>query len=194
MPEMSSWEKRFVNRRGARAYRRTLDRIQQAGQLPLTSSSQVLELGAGNGMLSMLVLDRFHPAHIYLTDYDPEQLVVARENLTAQLGTVPDSITVERGDAAHLTYGDRAFDLVMAHHVLHHLGSVPEILRGLDEIARVLRPGGRLFYVEMFHKRPIREHLTERGFTIVFRERAWRIFNTADVIVAVSPDSRPATG
>jgi hypothetical protein len=43
----------------------------------------------------------------------------------------------------------------------------------------------------MFHKREIREHLAKRGFTIVFRERAWRIFNTADVVIAKSPSPNP---
>jgi len=187
MPEMSRWEKRFVNRRGPRAYRRMLDRMQAAGQLPLTPSSQVLELGAGNGTLSILIEERFHPARIWVTDFDPEQLGVARQNLESRFGAIPPSIVVERGDAAHLGYADGSFDLVMAHHVLHHLGPVPEILRGVDEISRVLRPGGRLLYVEMFHKRPIREHLMARGFVLAFRERAWRIFNTADVVVAISP-------
>ncbi|HYA70650.1 MAG TPA: class I SAM-dependent methyltransferase [Thermoplasmata archaeon] len=193
MPEMSRFEKRFVNRRSARAYQRVLARIEQAGQLPITSSSHVLELGAGNGALSIVIQERFHPAQIRVTDYDPEQLLVAKQNIEDHFGTVPPSMVVERGDAAHLGYADSSFDLVMAHHVLHHLGSVPEILRGLDEIARVLRPGGRLFYVEMFHKRQIREHLTERGFVFGYRERAWRIFNVADVVVAVSPGSKPAT-
>lgn len=31
----------------------------------------------------------------------------------------------------------------------------------------------------------------ERGFTIVFRERAWRIFNTADEVVAKAPATNP---
>jgi len=187
MPEMSRFEKRFVNRRGPRAYRRMLDRMQAAGQLPLTPSSEVLELGAGNGALSILIQERFHPARICVTDYDPEQVTLARQTAARHFGTLPPSMVIEQGDGGHLGYPDRAFDLVMAHHVLHHLGSVPEILRGLDEIGRVLRPGGRLLYVEMFHKRPIRERLAERGFTISFRERAWRIFNTADVVVAISP-------
>jgi len=189
MPEMSRFEKRWVNRRGSRAYQRMLDRMENSGQLLLTNSSQVLELGAGNGAFSMLIQERFHPARVYLTDFDPEQLAVARQNLEGHFGTVPPSIVVERGDATHLTYGDRTFDLVIAHHVLHHLGSISGILQGLDEIARVLRPGGRLLYVEMFHKRQIREHLAEQGFTVVFRERSFRILGTADVIIAKSPDS-----
>lgn len=192
MPEMTGFEKFFINRRGVRSYRKMLDRMESAGALGLPPSSQVLELGAGNGALSLLVAERFHPARVCVTDYDPEQVVVAKKHLESYFGSIPPSIVVEREDAARLDYGDGSFDLVMAHHVLHHLGSTREILGGLDEIGRVLRPGGRLLYVEMFHKREIREHLAKRGFTIVFRERAWRIFNTADVVIAESPSPNPA--
>jgi ubiquinone/menaquinone biosynthesis C-methylase UbiE len=184
---MSRFEKFFVNRRGPRAYRRMLERMESAGELRLPPAAQVLELGAGNGALSALIAERFHPAKICLTDYDPEQLVVAKKHLESYFGTIPPSIVVERADGAQLDYADATFDLVMAHQVLHHLGSIERMYEGLDEIARVLRPGGRLLYVEMFHKRVIRERLVERGFTLVFRERAWRIFNPADVVIAERP-------
>jgi ubiquinone/menaquinone biosynthesis C-methylase UbiE len=191
MPEMTRFEKYFINRRGSRSYRKMLDRMESSGQLPLAPSSQVLELGAGNGALSVLIHERYHPARVCVTDYDPEQVVVAKQHMESYFGAIPPSIVVERGDASRLAYADGTFDLVIAHHVLHHLGPLKEIFQGLDEIARVLRPGGRLLYVEMFHKRKIREHLTERGFSIVFRERAWRIFNTADVVITVRPSSNP---
>lgn len=187
MPEMSRFEKRLVNRRGPRTYQKMLDRIEHAGQLSLARTAQVLELGAGNGVFSTLIQERYHPAGIHVTDYDPEQIAVARQNLERHFGEIPSTMVVERGDATHLGYPDRTFDLVLTHYVLHHLGPVPEIFRGLDEIARVLRPDGRLLYSEMFHKREIREHLAERGFEIVFWERPWRIFHTADVVVAKLP-------
>jgi len=192
MTEMSKFEKRFVNRRGARAYQRLLSHLERAGQLPLAPTAAVLELGAGNGNLSALIQQRYHPASIHVTDYDPEQVALARQNLEHVFSPLPSTIIVEQGDASHLGYPDRCFDLVIAHHVLHHLGDVPEILRGLEEISRVLRPGGRLLYVEMFHKRAIRDHLTHRGFAIVFRERALRLFTTADIVVAVRPQQLTA--
>jgi ubiquinone/menaquinone biosynthesis C-methylase UbiE len=191
MPEMSRLEKYFVNRRGTRAYGRMLDRLERAGPLPLAPASQVLELGAGNGALSLLVLERYHPGKVWVTDYDPEQLAVARKRLEARLGTLPDTIVIERADGTHLAYADSTFDLVIAHYVLHHFGPVPDILRGVDEIQRVLRPGGRLLYAEMFHRDPIREHLAERGFTIAFRERRRRLFATVDIIMARAPSNGP---
>jgi ubiquinone/menaquinone biosynthesis C-methylase UbiE len=187
MTEMSKLEKRFVNRRGTRGYSRLLDRLERAGQFPLPSTSDVLELGAGNGNFSVLLQRRYHPASIHVTDFDPEQVALARQNLEVALVPLPPTIVVEQGDASRLQYPDQSFDLVVAHQVLHHLGGVPEILRGVDEIARVLRPGGRLLYVEMFHKRAVRERLAHLGFRITFRARALRFFATADVVVAVRP-------
>jgi ubiquinone/menaquinone biosynthesis C-methylase UbiE len=194
MPEMTRWEKFLVNRRGSRSYRRMLDRMASAGQLPLTPTSQVLELGAGNGELSGLIAERYHPARIYVTDYDPEQVAVAQKRLTSRLGAIPPSFVLERADATHLAYPDSSFDLVMAHYMLHHLGTIEDISRGLREIERVLRPGGRLLYAEMFHKREIGERLAALGFVKVYYERSWRFLHThaAEVVIATSPSPKPA--
>jgi len=70
MPEMTKTEKFFVNRRGLKSLSRLLDKLERSGQISLTSSSSVLELGGGNGKLSLLVNERYHPARIHLTDYD----------------------------------------------------------------------------------------------------------------------------
>jgi arsenite methyltransferase len=187
MAEMGKFEKFFINKRSTRSYRRMLDRMRASGQLRLTPASRVLELGAGNGALSVLIEERYHPAKVSITDYDPEQLVVAKKNLETLYKSIPPSVTFEREDATRLDYASGTFDLVMAHHMLHHLGSLEDVLRGLDEIARVLRPGGQLMYAEMFHKRQIMEHLVGRGFAIVYRERAHRIFSAADIVIAQSP-------
>jgi ubiquinone/menaquinone biosynthesis C-methylase UbiE len=191
MAEMTSFEKLFVNRRGPRSYRKMLDRMESAGQLPLTSTSQVLELGAGNGELSGLIVERYHPARICVTDYDLKQVAVAQQHFANHFGTIPPSVVLERGDATHLTYPDGSFDLVMAHYMLHHLGGLPDISQGLREIERVLRPGGRLLYAEMFHRREVKEMVIALGFAIVYHERPWRIFHTADVVIATSPSSKP---
>jgi SAM-dependent methyltransferase len=46
-------------------------------------------------------------------------------------------------DAAELPFEDESFDLVLGHAVLHHL---PALDRSFAEFARVLRPGGTLFF------------------------------------------------
>jgi len=46
----------------------------------------------------------------------------------------------------HLPFPDGSFDLVVANWMLYHL---PDLHRGLDELHRVLRPGGHLIAVTM---------------------------------------------
>ena len=187
MPEMTRAEKAFVNRRTTRSLSRLLNRVERSSPLSLSSAAQVLELGGGNGRLSLLINERYHPARIHLTDYDPDQLAVAKHNVELQYGSIPPSIVLEQGDATRMQYANDSFDLVIAHYVLHHLGKVPDILRGLDEIYRVLRPNGRLFYVETFHKRAIRDHLGGMGFSTVYSGKTWRFLNFSDVKIVRKP-------
>jgi SAM-dependent methyltransferase len=49
--------------------------------------------------------------------------------------------TLAMASALALPFRDQTFDLVFSHGVLHH---IPDILRAQQEIARVLKPGGRL--------------------------------------------------
>ena len=69
-------------------------------------------------------------------------------------------VRVDQGDAYALPYPDQSFDAVLSTLMMHHL---PDDLKrqGLAEIARVLKPGGRLLVVdarrpEEHHDRPAR--------------------------------------
>jgi SAM-dependent methyltransferase len=66
-------------------------------------------------------------------------------------------------DVQALPFTDGEFDCVAALWMLYH---VPDLDRGLGEIARVLRPGGRLVAATSSH-----EHLTEL-WSLVGRDRA----------------------
>jgi SAM-dependent methyltransferase len=49
-------------------------------------------------------------------------------------------------------FADGSFDLVHAHHVLEH---VPDLHSMLDEVHRLLRPGGRCFFTVPSHDTPL---------------------------------------
>jgi SAM-dependent methyltransferase len=59
------------------------------------------------------------------------------------------------GDALHLPFRDDSLDFVYAIGVLHHLPSVEAQDAVLREVARTLRPGGRLFVQETNTRNPL---------------------------------------
>jgi ubiquinone/menaquinone biosynthesis C-methylase UbiE len=62
-----------------------------------------------------------------------------------------------------LPYADASFDLVLSHWVVHNLEPAADRLKALDEMLRVLRPGGVLALADIACIAQYREHLQARG-------------------------------
>ena len=103
---------------------------------PLGGAERVLNVGCGEGPQSVAYRDRF--ASMVCADLDEERLRFARHALR-QRGV--GRIAVLRCDAADLPFPSETFDAALAIDLLEHLAD-PD--RALREVARVLRPGGRL--------------------------------------------------
>jgi ubiquinone/menaquinone biosynthesis C-methylase UbiE len=54
-------------------------------------------------------------------------------------------------DANNLEFADESFDMVIGSSILHHL----DFVRALDEIKRVLKPQGRMLFVEPLDNNPV---------------------------------------
>ena len=100
-----------------------------AGEQPTT----VLELGAGTGKLTAVLVELGHDVHA--TDPDEQMLDVLRERL-------PD-VRTSVATAEDLPVGDASYDVVVVAQAFHWFDHE----RALPEIARVLKPGGRLSLV-----------------------------------------------
>lgn len=99
------------------------------GEDPVT----VLELGAGTGKLTEVLVDLGHDVHA--TEPDERMLAVLRDRL-------PD-VRTSQAPAEDIPAQDASYDVVVAAQALHWF----DLDRALPEIARVLRPGGRLAVV-----------------------------------------------
>jgi ubiquinone/menaquinone biosynthesis C-methylase UbiE len=117
--------------------------------------TKALDVGTGTGAGARLIRERFPSAEVVGVDLATGMLDEARK-------LVPDVSFVE-GDAAKLPFDDKSFDLVA------HQNMIPF----LDEVGRVLRPGGwTLFAFSAGPETPIwvtperlRTELERRGFT-----------------------------
>lgn len=110
-----------------------LSRVTAAGTIPLNGN--VLDLGAGTGVLTQALLD-----------YQPGRLVEIDLSL-AMLGILQDRFATQAhlwtavADGSWLPFLAEIFDVVFCHAVFPHF---PDRSQALQELLRVLKPGGRL--------------------------------------------------
>ena len=110
-----------------------------AQQLPLGPAYHVLEVAAGTGALTDAVLREAPSARITATDISPVSVLRLEQRVRAHR-----YLTSAVADMTHLDYADATFDGVMANSALHHV----DVRVCLQELFRVLRPGGRLVAFE----------------------------------------------
>ncbi len=104
-------------------------------RLPLASGEQLLDVGCGSGALLIGLAKRFPTAHLVGLDIAPG--VYAHAAVTAEQQHLAIQFTT--GNVQDLPFKSQSFDHVTAIHMIYH---VPDVQRGLSEIARVLKPGG----------------------------------------------------
>jgi tRNA (cmo5U34)-methyltransferase len=96
---------------------------------------RILDLGAGSGLLTILVCDRFPEANIHLIDFSGAMLDLARR----RLGDSP-TITYEQADYVVAPLA-RNMDAVVSSLSIHHLGNEDK-RRVFRKIYEALAPGG----------------------------------------------------
>ncbi len=108
----------------------------------------VLDVGCGTGTLAMEVQRRVGRAG-RVAGVDPGTEQIARARARAARRHVP--IEFQIGVIEQLPFPDQTFDVVLSTLMMHHLPA-PLKRQGLAEIARVLKPGGRLVIADFKRK------------------------------------------
>ena len=108
-------------------------------QAALPPHAVVADVGTGTGFVLAGLVDKAS----LLVGYDesPEMLAVAARNLAAH-----DHVRLELADGDRLPAGDATYDAVFANMFLHH---APEPAAAIAEMARILKPGGRLVLTDL---------------------------------------------
>ena len=145
----------------ARWYPGVMDRAERAGQADIrarhlaAARGRTLDIGTGNGFS----VAHYPSAVTELVMLEPNPALRAQLQRRTQ-GIRAAAWQIVDGDAAHLPFGDDAFDTVAASLLFC---SLPAPGAALREVARVLRPGGTF----LFH-----EHVRGEGLRRVLQEVA----------------------
>ncbi len=109
------------------------------------AGEHILDVGCGTGVLTRIAAEAVGPdGSVVGIDPGPKMIGIARKNAALE-----NSRAVFRLAAIEdLPFEDNRFDCVLSSFMMHHLP--PDLkVKGLAEVLRVLKPGGRLLVVDI---------------------------------------------
>lgn len=104
----------------------------------------ILDVATGTGDFALETMRILHPKKIIGIDISPGMLEVAREKVLKK--GLENRISVELGDSENLQFADNTFDAVT---VAFGVRNFENLEKGLADIRRVLKPGGRAVILEL---------------------------------------------
>jgi ubiquinone/menaquinone biosynthesis C-methylase UbiE len=110
----------------------------------MTGRGEAVDLGCGPGQFAIELARRSPGLHVTGIDLSDEMLTQGRDN--ARRAGVAGRVSFRQGAAQQIPFPDASLDLVVSTLSLHHW-SDPVVV--LNEIARVLRPGGSFLVFDL---------------------------------------------
>jgi ubiquinone/menaquinone biosynthesis C-methylase UbiE len=141
-----------------------------------------LDIGTGTGSIPVKMATRRPGLSIVGVDRSRNMLEEGRTLARAE--GVARRVRFRLADGRRLPFPDGAFDLILSNSLLHH---IPDPAPMLDEVTRVLKPGGAIFIRDLRRPSPrlIDEHIKKHGR--YYRGTMLRLF--ADSVRAAFTDS-----
>jgi SAM-dependent methyltransferase len=141
----------------------------------------MIEVGTGLGALATYLTAKGMPRRFLGTDIDEKSIELASSSL--HVSGLGDRLDFRTGDMRNLDFVETdSFDVLLANGALIYLATEADLAAGLDEITRILRPGGIvLFYHanrwrwrEPFSKAPV-VHMLPRPAADLLQDRlGWK--------------------
>ena len=142
---------------------------------------RLLEIGCGLGT----DLLQFARGGAIATGVDLTPASIELVNMRFKLEGIPVSAQV--ADAENLPFPDASFDVVYSFGVLHH---TPNTQKAIDEVYRVLKPGGRIL-IMLYHKDSVHVYVGAPLFRMAHKMRAGASSLVEDWVRVYDGDDNP---
>jgi arsenite methyltransferase len=132
---------------------------------------EVLDVGCGRGLMVVGAAKRLTSGRAFgidlwhTEDQSGSSAINARQN--AEIEGVADRVEIRDGDATEIPFPSGFFDVVLSSFCIHNIDEEERRRKAVAEIARVLRPGGRLILIDIRHTGEYAEVLNECGLAEV---------------------------
>ena len=148
--------------------------------LALRGDEQVLDVGCGRGLMLLgaakkLTSGKASGIDLWQSrDQTGNAVATTREN--AQIEGVEGRIDLTTGDMRDLPFPAKHFDVVVSSWAIHNVYDKADRREALLEIARVLKPGGRVRIIDIRHTDEYVSALRDAGLVDVTRSRPSFLF------------------
>src|SRR5215471_19168117 len=123
----------------------------------INKDATVLDIGCGGGRTIQKLAAIAQEGRVYGIDHSEESVAVSRR--TNQQSIAAGRVEVRLGDVSHLDFPENMFDLVTA--VETHF-FWPDLPGDMKEVARVIKPGGKILVVAEAYKGSKTDKLLEK--------------------------------
>ncbi len=130
-------------------------------KLEASQAKKILDVATGTGDLAITAHNLLEVDHITGVDISDEMLEVGRKKLTKK--NLNDKIVLLNGDSENLPFEDGTFDAAI---VAFGVRNFQNLDKGLTEMSRVIKPGGKMVVLEFTKPRFF---LFKFGFNLYFK-------------------------
>jgi SAM-dependent methyltransferase len=168
------------------------ERDRLLGDLPWRGDEWVLDVGCGRGLLLIGAARRLTTGRAVGLDLwrrqDQAGNDPAATMANAGVERVAERVQLCNGDARRLPFDQQTFDVVVSSMALHNLAGAAGRARAIDELERVLKPGGRVAILDYRDTGRYAARLVAAGLGDVQRSRRrFGMYPPVRVVTATKP-------
>ena len=160
--------------------------------LQIKGSEHILDVGCGRGLLLLAAAKRLTTGSAVGLDlWRNEDLNANNETTTLdniRLAKLESKVKLVTADMTKMPFPDHCFDVVVAANAIHNISDKAGRALAIREIARVLKPGGKVALLD-FQKTPEYAALLQdmQWQDVVLSARLWLMFPPVRVVRASKP-------